>query len=336
MLALQIDSTAKLDNIGRNMAEIDWAGLCREALGEFTIAALPPTLSLPALPHAVTQFVQKSNEPEVELKALAAIVETDTGLTLELLRHVNSTFVGLRNKAKTVGQALAVLGLKQCKMFLIATGMKAAVQSRSSKLINQSCFWNFTLQKALFAREVAMLLKADADLAFSGALLQDYLLPVLTNDLCDAYMNFIQSRDKQPINMSEFEQKSFGWDHSLAAACLAHRWQLPEDLVCCILFHHKGLQILAHPQLGRSAAAAVALSALLPDQMRQCYQGLEQLLLLQEKWPAFDLEKLAATVDEKHAEVGMGVRNDFPLARRCRPVLAHEQRPADGLLKIAV
>jgi len=56
---------------------------------------------------------------------------------------------------------------------------------------------------------------------------------------------------------------------------------------------------------------------------------------LQEKWPAFDLEKLAATVDEKHAEIGMGVQNDFPLSRRCRPVLANDAKKSDGLLKIA-
>lgn len=317
------------------MAEINWSALCTEALGDFTVAALPPTLTLPALPHAVTQFVQKANQPDVTVKELAAIIETDTGLTLELLRNVNSTFVGLRTKAKSVAQAITILGLKQSTIFLIATGTKAAVQSRNSKLINQSCFWNASLQKALFAREVAALLKTDGDLAFAGSLLQDYLLPVLTNDLCDAYTNFIQSRDQQSINMTDFEQKSFGWNHALAGACLAHRWKLPEELVCCILYHHQGLKILMHPQLGRSAAAAVALSALLPDQMRQCYQGLEQLLLLQENWPAFDLQKLATTVDEKHAESGLGVRNDFPLARRCRPVLAHEAPCNDGILKIA-
>ena len=39
--------------------------------------------------------------------------------------------------------------------------------------------------------------------------------------------------------------------------------------MCCILFHHFGLKILGHPQLGRTAAAAVAISALLPEEARQ-------------------------------------------------------------------
>ncbi len=314
---------------------IDWTGICNAALGDFTVAALPPTLSLPALPHAVTQFVEKSNQPNVDFKDLAAIVETDTGLTLELLRHVNSAYVGLRTKATTALQAIRLLGLRQGKMFVITIGMKAAIQARQSKLINQNCFWNATLQKALFARHVARLLHADEDLAFSGAMLQDYLLPLLTNDLVDDYVNFIQTRDRQPISICDFERQVFGWDHALAAACLARRWKLPDELVCCILFHHQGLAAFAHPQLGRSAVVAVALSALLPDQLRQCYHGLEQLLLLQEKWPAFQLAEIAIAVDAQHAEIGMGVKNDFPLARRCRTALDQDQEPAAELLQSA-
>jgi serine/threonine-protein kinase len=303
------------------MAEIDWAALRQENIGDFTLTALPPTLKLPALPHAVTQFVQKSNDPKVDVRELSAIIETDTGLTVELLRYVNSAFVGLRTKVKTVHQALSLLGQRQSKMFIITTGMQASVRAKQSKLINQSCFWNASLQKALFAKEVAALLKTDGDVAFAGALLQDYLLPVVTNDMFDAYVKFIESRREQPPNICQYEHSNFGWDHALAAACLATRWQLPDELVCCILFHHQGLKILTHPQLGRSPAAAVALSALLPDQLRQSFQGLEHLQFLEKKWPAFNLENIARAVDEKHEEVGMGVRNDFPLLRRCKPAI---------------
>jgi len=118
----------------------------------------------------------------------------------------------------------------------------------------------------------------------------------------------------------------------LAAACLACRWFLPDDLVCCLLFHHRGLRILLDARLKRTAVAAVALSALLPDQLRQDFRGLEQLRALEEKWPQFDLMKLTEVVDEEHERLGLGVRNDFPLSRRCRPVLSSEEAYNDGTL----
>jgi len=116
---------------------------------------------------------------------------------------------------------------------------------------------------------------------------------------------------------------------------LAHRWHLPDDLVCCILFQHQGLKILAHPQLGRSSAAAVALSALLPDQLRQSENGIGQLVKLEEKWKVFDIRKLAETVDQQQEEMGFGIKNDFPLSRRCEAFLNKEAPTNEGMLTAA-
>jgi HD-like signal output (HDOD) protein len=319
------------------MTTIDWAAIREESLADFTLAALPPTLALPALPGAVTRFIERSRKESASLRELAGIVETDTGLTLEILKHVNSSFIGLREKVRTVQQALALLGLRQSKLFLISVGTQAAIRARKSKLINQTCFWNSCLQRAIFAREVAKLLRVDEDCAFAGSLLQDYLLPVTTNDLYDRYADFVQNRAACPESLCAYEQAQFGWDHAMAAASLAHRWKLPDELVCCILFHHHGLHLLADPRLGRSPAAAVAISALLPDQLRQQYTGLEQLMLLQQKWPAFDLPKLIEKVDAEHTDLDMGVQNDFPLSRRCKAVLeACEQADAaESLAELA-
>jgi HD-like signal output (HDOD) protein len=299
--------------------QINWSELCDEALGEFRLTALPTMLKLPALPLAVTQFLEKSKDPDACVKELSRLIETDAGLTLELLRHVNSAYVGLRNKAGNVQQAISLLGIRQAKMFIISNGMQSAVKARQSRLIHQAGFWTACLQKALFAREVAKLLKTDVDTAFSGALLQDYLLPILTNEMDNQYVTFFQDREKLPECLTDFEDQTFQWNHALAGASLARKWNLPDELVGCILFHHFGLRILCHAQMGRSPVAAVAISALLPDQLRQHTGGLDLLLKLGEKWKAFDLLELAHRVDEQHAEMGLGVRNDFPLSRRCAP-----------------
>lgn len=225
------------------MADVKWTAILDEALSDFSVAVLPPTLKLPALPHAVGQFVQKVDDPSVDIKDLAKIIETDSGLTTEVLKYVNSSFVGLRTKAGNVQQALSLLGKRQAKIHIVTTATQAAVRAKESKLINQNTFWNSSLQKGIFAKQVAKLLKVDADLAFAGALLQDFLLPVISNELYEDYLELIINRDEQPHSICEFEQQRFQWDHALAGASLARRWHLPDDLVCCILFHHFGLTL---------------------------------------------------------------------------------------------
>lgn len=304
------------------MAEINWDAMVQEELGTFTTDVLPPTLELPALPHAATKFTQLASDPDVPIEKLAKVIETDSGLTTELLKYANSSFLGLRSKVKTVQHALSLLGRRQSKMHIITTATQGAVRAKKSRLINQVTFWNSSLQKALFAREVAKLLKTDADLAFSGALLQDYLLPVVSNELYENYLGYLSNPDEHPENLVDFEQSAFEWNHALAAAGLAMRWNFPPDLICCILYQHYGLRILGHDELGRTSAAAVAISALLPDELRQYRGGVQQLARLSEKWSAFDLETLAARVDEQHAEIGMASKNAFPLSRLVKRALA--------------
>lgn len=316
------------NHFGASMSDIDWSAVYeKHAPEKVVLRGLPANLELPALPKAVTEFVERSRDPETTARELSSIVETDAGLTMDLLRYVNSSAFGLRRPARTVQQAIALLGLPKVKGFVISSGTQAAVRSKSSRLINQQCFWNASLQKALFAREVASMLGADSDVAFSASLLQDFLLPVITNEYFDTYLEFVSNRSEMPVLITEFERARLGFDHAQLAAAMARRWGLPDDIVCCLLLHHKGLHVLADPVLKRTCVAAVAISALIPDQLRQCYAGLEQLILLKQKWSAFDFDALVEKVDEHHASTGLNVRNDFPLSRRCRPAMdASEER----------
>ena len=137
-----------------------------------------------------------------------------------------------------------------------------------------------------------------------------------------------EQRATLPECLCDYETEQFHWNHAIAGALLAYKWKLPDELVCCILHHHLGLRALVDPQLGRTPVAAVALSALLPDLLRQNYTGLEQLVLLQQKWPAFNLATLGDVVDREHVDIGLGVENSFPLSRRCQQVLAGQTAAA--------
>ncbi|HET6328207.1 MAG TPA: HDOD domain-containing protein [Planctomycetaceae bacterium] len=306
-------------------SSIDWAGLRAEGLSGFSLSVMPPTLSLPALPHAVTVFLQRSADESVPLEDLARIVETDAGLTVELLKRVNSASSGISVRVKSISQALALLGRRPTRMFLTTIGTEAAIRARKSKLINQNSFWNVCLQRALFAREVARLLKTDVDAAFAGGLLQDFLLPILSNELFDIYLEFVGQGNTAPEALAQFEQAKFEWDHAMAGACLAFQWNLPDELVCCLLYHHAGLRMLSHPKLGRSPVAAVALAAMIPDPLHT-HHGMEQLVKLEKIWPDFNLEILAAAVDLQQEQAAIGVRNDFPLSRRVKSLRGERQQ----------
>jgi hypothetical protein len=66
---------------------------------------------------------------------------------------------------------------------------------------------------------------------------------------------------------------------------------------------------------GESWNAASVGAALLPDQFCPLDYGLERLKKLEPKWPAFNLQQLAQSVDRRYVQMGQGVR-DFSLVPR--------------------
>ncbi|MCH8830507.1 MAG: HDOD domain-containing protein [Planctomycetes bacterium] len=298
-----------------------WNILLTEALAEHSKVQLPGDVSLPVMPSVVTEFSQKADNPNANAKQLSAIVENDGGLTMELLKHVNSSALGLKRKAVTTQQAISLLGIRQSKLFLLTRGLRLSLaglkDSRVKELIDLEQFSHSNLERALFAQRVAKMFKADADIAFAASMMQDVMLPVLIESHFDIYQRHLESISSVKRPLIEIERECFDNDHAVAAAFQMKDWGFPDDLVYCCLRHHADLEILADAQLGRSAVAAVAMASLLPDQLQQTPNGLLELQRLEEKLAGFSLNSVAAIVDEYIAEQNLpGMQKRVPLVQR--------------------
>lgn len=294
-------------------SDVDWSELRNSVLAEDSGTMLPPSIKLPSLPKALLDFRKKA-QADASTEVLSQIIASDAGMSAELLKMVNASSNGLRTRVTSVKQALVMLGVRPTLLHLTTIGMKQMMKSSSSKLIHFQKFWNTNLERSLFAKRVAKLLGADADLAYTACMLQDFILPVITNQLTDKYLDFLGNR-KDYESLCEFEKKELGWDHSQAAAQIMYAWEFPDELICCVYFHHFGLTLLKHDALKNSAAAAVAVASLLPEAMMQVTDGIEQLKTLQKSWDDFKLMRIATEVSEEFQEISNNARNHFSLLR---------------------
>ncbi|QDT36150.1 HDOD domain-containing protein [Stratiformator vulcanicus] len=302
---------------------IDWNSRLDSVLGATSESKIPPNVKLPVLPHAAIEFAQRSKSEDVTAKELGSIIESDGGLTCELLKQVNGAASGLTRKIATAAQAIALLGLKTTKLFVLSAAVDKAMKTRESRLIHLKTFWTANLERALFAREFAKLLKADPDVAFAGGMLQDFLLPTLANEMTDHYVDLLAAQSKaSERRLDERERQSLKWDHAVAAGQLLRQWDFPEELVACVAYHHHGLRLMADKEIGRSPAAAVAVSSLLPDAIRQSPNGLNQLIQLDRAWPAFDLEAIAGVIEDELQKMNAPRDTYVTLARRLESAMA--------------
>ena len=234
----------------------NWKALRQSLLAESSDSVLPPSVKLPILPKALIEFRDRASDPNADADELSRIISSDAGLSTELLRGVNTCATGVRQRVTNVKQALVVLGVRPTLLHLTTSGIKQMMKSSSSKLINFQNFWNTNLERSLFAREIARVLNADLEIAFTAAMLQDFLLPLITNQLFDEYLSFTENQHNYS-SLVAFEKHCFGWDHAEAAAHVMSAWHFPDELVCCVLLHHLGTAVLTMEELRNTSAAAV-------------------------------------------------------------------------------
>ncbi|MDA1232319.1 MAG: HDOD domain-containing protein, partial [Planctomycetota bacterium] len=230
----------------------------------------------------------------------------DGALTVELLKHVNSAIYAMKSPIRSVRDAIVHIGINPARMHLLAVGMKAATRALKTKLINQRNFWNESLQRALFTREIAHRMGLDPSLAFLGGLLQDYLLPVLTNVFDKNYLQFLDVPLGQGKDLVVWERDTFGFDHASAGACFAAQWHFPPDLLCSIFFHHSLESTLRGTHAEFFKLFPVALASLLPDQLHQSPAGFQTLITVAGHCSAIDLTDVCRKVDAEQMKLAAG------------------------------
>ena len=81
----------------------------------FSIPQVKDDLELPASAVVKLQLLRELGNPDCEMDDLAAIIASDVSLSYRILKYINSAFFGLKNKIKSIQQAVSLLGLNEVR-----------------------------------------------------------------------------------------------------------------------------------------------------------------------------------------------------------------------------
>jgi HD-like signal output (HDOD) protein len=240
------------------------------AVGDRNLDEVFAGLEVPELPSAASHLLRVLRSKEVAPADLARIITSDPAIATRILRLVNSAHIGLPQQVADVRLAVSLLGVKRIQSLVLGFSAKQVLPAGAPEL-DDDAFWRDSIQRAAFAEAVAGRIARDAEgEAFTGALLQDLALPVLVRQWAGVYLPVLARGNGGGASLVEMERAELSWTHAETGAWIARKWGLPEALVCCVGLHHASAEALAALNLTRSAVAAVAASAHVPDAWAFC------------------------------------------------------------------
>ena len=259
---------------------------------------------LAALPQSAMRLLELSKDPDNGPAEFALPIESDPGLTGQVLKFVNSSYFGFSREISSVRHAISLVGIRTIKNFALWSAVFSLMPNPKCGPFDLKSLWQDSLRRALFARAMAKQLGAkEAEEAFAAALLQDMAVPLLAKELATDYLEMLNSRHCGR-RLSELERERFGWTHADAAAQMARNWNMPDAFAVLVEQHTSLDELLGHKEVP-AGPVAVALSALLPASSDGQWSDREAFEAAYNRLRPTDgasIEAILAQVDQEFAE----------------------------------
>ncbi len=197
----------------------------------------------PTLPGVARKVLALQGNNDVSAADLEEIIGQDPGLTMKIMKVVNSGYYNLSREITSMRHAIALLGIKP----VIDLALGAIMARRFMTVPRQmepyaKRLYRHCITTAIFARDMEFELEEPDP--YTLGLLHDIGWLPLMSQAPDVFMSMF---DDSSLERKELEG-AWGADHQLWGAKLAEIWELPEAFMLAAYRHHNPLLETAPPE----------------------------------------------------------------------------------------
>jgi diguanylate cyclase (GGDEF)-like protein/putative nucleotidyltransferase with HDIG domain len=207
---------------------------------ERVLEAVETLAGFPVLDGTVQRIIAVADDPDTTTADLVAVLEADPTFAANLLRYANSAAMARPIRAKTVRQAVMLVGRKALRRLALEAATYRFFEKAPGTGSARGELHVHAISVAAVAAAAAEQVRAHGDGPHLGGLLHDigrYVLPIaFTEEACDDIAKIAPSGPDRVL----LERERFGIDHALAGALLAERWGVSPDVAAAIAWHHGG------------------------------------------------------------------------------------------------
>jgi putative nucleotidyltransferase with HDIG domain len=185
-------------------------------------------MTLPALPVVVAKCLVLLDDPDLSLRDVTRLIETDPLIAARIVRMANAAARAPIAPIRSIGDCVTRLGVAELRVFLLEQATRQVFES-SDRQITHLCrgIWKHSLAVAILTRELLVQTKSRRpEEGYLGGLLHDIGKPVMAAMLLDAEMRLRGSRTLNwlaPLTWLRLISES----HRRVGVAVAEKWQLP-------------------------------------------------------------------------------------------------------------
>ena len=215
---------------------------------------------IPPCPELLTELQVETRKADPDPAEITRIAGSDVAMAAALLRFVNSPMFTRARPARTVAEAVAMLGVAQAVAILTGFLTRNTIRI-NSPLVEH--FWETSTRRSLAMAYIArQLYGMDAEVAQTCGLFMHVGIPILLQGVRGYAGTFAEALARQDRSFTQTENAVHRTDHAVVGAIVAKTWRLPPLVSIVVRLHHDftALQDESIPAEVRSLVAIAAVA----------------------------------------------------------------------------
>jgi putative nucleotidyltransferase with HDIG domain len=225
------------------------------------------SVELATLPEVFIRVNEMIDDPHYSNSDIGRVIMNDPGMTVRLLKIVNSVYYSFPSQIDTVSRAITVVGTRELRDLILATSVVKMFKNLSNDLVTMETFWRHSVYCALTARTLAVRRRElHAERYFIAGLLHDIGSLIIYRKIPELAREALLRAQHNCQILHIAERDIMGFDHAAVGAELLRKWKLPSSLQHAVEFHHEPGKA---PELFQHEASLVHIADIIADTMRE-------------------------------------------------------------------
>lgn len=234
---------------------------------------------IPPCPQLLVQLQNELAQDDPNPHRVADIAGGDVAMAAALIKIANSSLFARREPVNSVGQAIAMLGVKPTATILTGFLLRNAIRIDPTLIEH---FWESSTRRSLAMAHIArQMYGVDVEVAKTCGLFFHVGVPVMLQGVRGYRGTLVEAMARQDRTFIQTENAAHRTDHAVVGAIVAKTWRLPTLVTYAVRFHHD-FSVLTDTGVAPEVRQLVAIAAI-ADHLVAHHEGVKD----QREWAQF-------------------------------------------------
>ena len=196
---------------------------------------------IPPFPKVATQVMKMLEDPKVQPKEMAEVIQYDSAITANILKTCNAPYFALPRKVSSLDEALVLIGQDTLREIITASSSARFYKGKAGEgyQLEQGDLWKHSVATAILAKSISRHFNGvPPGTAFTTGLLHDIGKRFISSFVASDFQKIMDRTYIDGLSFMEAEHEILGMDHAELGSLILRKWDFPEDMILAVKLHH--------------------------------------------------------------------------------------------------